>query len=1462
MLDYNKNLFKLGTISNTTNTLTANGDFKGASIKLDTSKQLLGGNKKLLVGISEKLAYPTKKQDMGFFVKYMDVANFNSSDPDTPNTSGQDISVLPLAESSNIHFKINLPSYLDDMNKSSFTNKILNLNGDYFTRPLNLKIIKNFTKNFNLQLPKDGIYMLLDPGHYAEYAINLSSLVQTKNSGNDFFLEKRSGRELYNGGATPTKGPTNGWKFNKTTNTNIIWTLYDKNHDPNISTQTLIYFWISIYQPNSSIQELYLDITNATGYTETIAVQTTSQSGRYILWYSPSETNPPTNSTFDLISGTETPIQFSASTLFNISKIKLKTNPGNTNKLFLESYGYSTDLTNFNLALRSLSDSRLPDSKQLSLSLESGYNLFFSKFVNNGTSYPMTLSGTDATSALGEEITNGSAGWYFDSTKDLSLNLLSKENINAILKRPTNNPIKYNDIHTMFVEVIIKQHSNFTINTFGQQSLPINNTGQKIIFLKNSPFSAEPYVLPPQSSFATNLIIADPNIVYSGVEVGEHKYRVTYFTDVGETLSGPDDYSSTINVIAGRGHVILSSLPISNDPRVKGRNIYRTTANDSLMVYRLVTQIFDNTTLIITDSKPDYQLGKILPTTNTASAGTVEPYFSQLNPNIINSLDNFNLFTPGYVNDNDEFNNLFINAGNNTDIEIISYGYKLRGYPPIHMQTRWATAQDSPLINNIEGFLTIQKDSFSIASAQDTVVDSKFKVIAYGDFVKGNYLQNPLTNEYADIRVNIQVNKNAVQNALYVLQSSDLNNYTIQVEGLKYITRGVSIVNADGSISSNNVLLPDTKYILGDLTINNNSESTYIDTISNMKIFRRNGGLNPVLLQAVYAGMFKAFNKSGSILNPGLISSIDNLASEVIKPNVPAAQLSVMDSNNLEEGASYTYRITYYTDSGETESSLESNIVSQDITARKKILITLPISQDQRVLGRKIYRRKVNQSVVAHYYIASVANNLATTFIDDIVDPTSNIVQPPSLAYLTSNDTSYSQLTAARLMIFRRGVLTPNRTYRYKVSYFKVNDDTSISETLACDPSDPVITQPDPSQVIINLPISPHAISGRYIYRSMNGGDYGLVAIVQDNVTSIYIDNTADSAVDDSVNPETTSTLPNIANPILTSVNGTKFTYLYTKMVTYNLLTSAAYKYKFTYVVSNTVDGTQVLGETEGSDESNIIYQPQDIGSQILLNLPISINQNVIQRKIYRTTASGTVFKYLATIENNSSTIYFDNKPDSDLGDILPSINTTTLLAPIVNTTRSASGNLDPLNYLLSNSFNEVNVPAYQSTIFKLYNYSGRFAKDQTIYSSNPNANVGNSVNGIDSSGNPLSDGTQISNTVNMNLENMELNIKCKLRGALYSTSTNNALNKVPLTKEIAEFIFGKYNTGINGVVNEPDTMVREVTRVGTNTYGVDEYGIRMDMMNNDKNTNGSYKINKEIQYEIIFIIGLIQRTS
>jgi len=318
-LDYYNNKFKLGTITNTNKTLVGSGDFKGASITLDTTINPLPTNKSLLVGIAEKLAYPTKEQDMGFFVKYMDVTNFNPND-----ITGQNLSILPINTAANLNLKITLPNYIEDITKNTFDNKLLNLGmNEYFSRPLNLKVIKNFTKNFNLQLPKDGIFMLLDPGRYAEYAINLTSSLQSKNSGSQFFLDKRSGRELYNGAAAVKKGPFNGWRFNKTTANYISWTLYDRNLDSDISAQPIDYFWVVIYQPTNIAQSFSLELVNTNNATQSITITTPAQSGRYLLWYSPQLSSVPTNTIFDLIKGTETAIQFPTSMITNIIKARL-----------------------------------------------------------------------------------------------------------------------------------------------------------------------------------------------------------------------------------------------------------------------------------------------------------------------------------------------------------------------------------------------------------------------------------------------------------------------------------------------------------------------------------------------------------------------------------------------------------------------------------------------------------------------------------------------------------------------------------------------------------------------------------------------------------------------------------------------------------------------------------------------------------------------------------------------------------------------------------------------------------------------------------------------------------------------------------------------------------------------------------------------------------------------------------
>ena len=464
-------------------------------------------------------------------------------------------------------------------------------------------------------------------------------------------------------------------------------------------------------------------------------------------------------------------------------------------------------------------------------------------------------------------------------------------------------------------------------------------------------------------------------------------------------------------------------------------------------------------------------------------------------------------------------------------------------------------------------------------------------------------------------------------------------------------------------------------------------------------------------------------------------------------------------------------------------------------------------------------------------YITMIENNIDNFFIDDIPEPVNLQVAPPSLAFLTNNETNYSGLCVALILTNTISNLSPSSIYKYCFSYYN----SSGLETEMSDSSFDTYIGADPYKIIINLPISPSSqIMGRYIYRTKaNSNVFYLLSIIPNNTSTIYIDNSSDSSLDTKT-PLNVSTIPQVARPSLTYIGGIFFTRPYTAFFSQNFVTEGAYKYKFTYVISSSVGGE--LGETTPSNESETVIQPANKACKILVNVPTSFDKNVIKRNIYRTRASDNIYKYVGTINDNNISVFLDNVPDSNLGRPVLMTNTTEIIAPETNTTVSGGGNTDPINNLISEIIKEDNVPVSNSNLFKLYVKSGRYAKDTNIYNN-------------------------FNNTIQMNLENMEINIKSRLRGLVYDITKNSTSLKNPITKQFAELIFGTFNnTNSNGIGGEPDTMVREVIRVGNTKYGIDVVGNNLDMLNNETNADGSYKVISEIQYIIDFTISLVQK--
>lgn len=111
---------------------------------------------------------------------------------------------------------------------------------------------------------------------------------------------------------------------------------------------------------------------------------------------------------------------------------------------------------------------------------------------------------------------------------------------------------------------------------------------------------------------------------------------------------------------------------------------------------------------------------------------------------------------------------------------------------------------------------------------------------------------------------------------------------------------------------------------------------------------------------------------------------------------------------------------------------------------------------------------------------------------------------------------------------------------------------------------------------------------------------------------------------------------------------------------------NGAHRYLATFVTAD--------GETQAGIISAAVTTDGSHGQVSLLAIPIG-GALVTSRKLYRTAANGTAYLLLATIANNTATIYTDNIADASLGVAAPSVNTTTdwLISMFIKAARMAA---------------------------------------------------------------------------------------------------------------------------------------------------------------------------------------------
>ena len=599
----------------------------------------------------------------------------------------------------------------------------------------------------------------------------------------------------------------------------------------------------------------------------------------------------------------------------------------------------------------------------------------------------------------------------------------------------------------------------------------------------------------------------------------------------------------------------------------------------------------------------------------------------------------------------------------------------------------------------------------------------------------------------------------------------------------------------------------------------------------------------------MYGAVFKAFNKSLSIINNNLVGFVNETYDSVPRPGPVVATLTQIEiTNGNFVGVNYSaYICTFITACGETDSSVQSNTVVQSATKYQNKLI-VPVSDDTRVIGRNIYR---SDNAGPFYSVGTINDNLNVQFYDSFLGTP---VTRPNMSGLSSNATDGK---TARLLLYpdpanplAASGLTPYYVYYYAFTYY---NSTTGAETVPSDESE-ITIPPTTCLAIINVPFpslndrNTYGLTGVRIYRRyLRGDNFQLLVTIPNFNTYLYFDGATDASI---INNPYVGSFGLITNNNIISlryVNSTDFVIPLINNPSINLtagryvgltLVYSQYLYKVTYYTET--------GETDPGDVYSIINQ-NTFPMKVLLTVPVSSDPTVVGRKIYRTTSNGSIYYLIHRICDNQTTLYIDDFPDGDIDTslVLSNNNTTLVSAPVVNTSASQQGNEDALPVLLANAINEKNLEASFSPFFNLYKNSGRLEDDYSIYTINKRNNQ------LDMT------------TVQMNLENIEIVFKCKLRGSIYDISSNKQLtffSRAMLTKKMAEVIFGSFSCF--NVSGQPQTLIREVVRDQNTTFGFDETGHQMPMIDNTKDMFGNYVIHKEIQYEIIVKVVLVQKTN
>jgi len=588
-------------------------------------------------------------------------------------------------------------------------------------------------------------------------------------------------------------------------------------------------------------------------------------------------------------------------------------------------------------------------------------------------------------------------------------------------------------------------------------------------------------IIPPiiNSSMIIPTIAVSTNVV----DAGMHSYVVTYLTSAGES-----EMSNIIQVNVGPNMIVAITYMPTDNMNVFGINIYRTKVG--VNTFYLVGKLTIEDTIYYDDTSDallgiDYSIDNqdkltTLPKKNTKCV-RVPIYLEKnsLSYSICN-MDGSKYYLPTNYT---PIKNIFIDEIKLNETLDESTFYNVGGYIIFGDSTLYSSNYLYYLVNcyNI-------KDTIKLVLTYNVVNMSRLNLTT----VTTSYPSTLTAGTYKYMIT--------IYNSLTTAETLPSPSTTIKINTGDY----VKITNF-------------TKYDPGDYdswniyrTDGTSDTFYYLNTVFGLEIDVLDGSENYSLTSETYQQPY--FNTTKQIYKGSLVN--------------PQIQPTLSDMNitgNIAPG-NYMYLYTYYNNNEESLNSTASNITTTNLT---QVNITIPAVTVSNVLGVKIYRTK--ESSQFFYQIANITNITSTiTFTDNNPDSNLSILVPKTYKILKVPNYTYvleKPTIPLTLETVGTGNLTTG-TFMYFYTYFTSNSYHDIESEKSPVSNVNIIN----SMVRLYVPISSNNdVTGRQIYRTQSGGnDFFLIARIEDNITTSWIDNMTDSTLNISYIDTLQNIVPNL----------------------------------------------------------------------------------------------------------------------------------------------------------------------------------------------------------------------------------------------------------------------------------------------------------------------------------------------